>query len=187
MMHREAKVISATQEAVCVEIAPRQAACAHCPSPVLCQAGMAPMAGKFRRYHLPNTMNLTTDAAGSTVAITVAEGAVFRMACLSYGVPLFLLLGCAGAGQLFGGDAGAMLGMLLGLTLGFLLLRYVSPYGRLQRTLCLLDMQKLSSEQSNETGISGSTLHLGQSASPSHLPGAATRTAIGEQVRKVGT
>lgn len=186
MMHREAKVISATQEAVCLEIAPRQAACAHCPSPVLCQAGMAPTAGKFRRYHLPNTMNLNTDDAGSTVAITVADGAVFRMACLSYGMPLFLLLGCAGVGQLFGGDAGAMLGMLLGLTLGFLLLRYVSPYGRLLRIPCLLDMQKSPCEQ-NGAGISGSTLHLRQFVSPSHLPGAATRTATGEQVRKVGT
>ncbi|MFZ3036038.1 MAG: SoxR reducing system RseC family protein [Rugosibacter sp.] len=169
MMHCEARVLSTTPEEVCVEIAPRQAACAHCPTPVLCQAGMASAARKLRRYHLPNTMNLTADDAGSSVAITVADGAVFRAACLSYGLPLFLMLVFVFAGQFLGRDVGAMLGMLFGVALGFLVVKYFSPYGRLHRRQRLLGMQPLPAGQI-KTGILDPALSLGKSTNPFHPP-----------------
>lgn len=186
MMHCEARVLSTTPEEVCVEIAPRQAACAHCPTPVICQAGMASAARKLRRYHLPNTMNLTADDAGSSVAITVADGAVFRAACLSYGLPLFLMLGFAFAGQFLGRDVGAMLGMLFGVILGFLALKYFSLYERLNRRQRLLGIQQLPAGQI-EAGILGSTLPLANPRIPFTCQHPEPEELIRRRSRDIGT
>jgi len=67
-----------------------------------------------------NTLNLRV---GDQVSMAVAEGMIFRAVLASYGIPLVLAMGGALAGQWLAGDGIAALGTLIGLTIGFLLLR----------------------------------------------------------------
>lgn len=69
-------------------------------------------------------------AAGQRVRIEAPPGLVLKSALAAYGLPLFFALIGAGLGAFFG-DGPALLGVLAGLTLGFLILRCWSQHGGL--------------------------------------------------------
>ncbi|OYY94753.1 MAG: hypothetical protein B7Y41_04050 [Hydrogenophilales bacterium 28-61-23] len=60
---------------------------------------------------------------GDAVVIGLPDGALLRAAIASYGIPLFMLLLCAGLGSHFFGEPGAIGGGLCGLALSALWLR----------------------------------------------------------------
>lgn len=76
---------------------------------------------------LPNAIRAR---AGDAVVVCAADGVVLRAAGLLYGLPLLAALAGALLGQAwFDSEAGALLGMVLGLVAGFLGVRH----GRLDR------------------------------------------------------
>lgn len=122
MTQCEACVVAVTSDnKVWVEVPARLAACDHCPNPIGCQTGLLGQTNQPRRYLMRNTLDLRV---GDQVSLAVAEGTIFRAALASYGIPLLLALSGAIAGQWLAGDGIAALGALVGLAIGFLLLRY---------------------------------------------------------------
>lgn len=122
MTQCEACVVAVTSDnKVWVEVPARLAACDHCPNPAGCQPSLLGQTNQPRRYLMRNTLNLRV---GDQVSLAVAEGTIFRAALASYGIPLLLAVSGAIAGQWLAGDGIAALGALVGLAIGFLLLRY---------------------------------------------------------------
>ncbi|HEY8856125.1 MAG TPA: SoxR reducing system RseC family protein [Rugosibacter sp.] len=123
MMQCEAFVVAVTNDnEVLVEVPARLAACDHCPNPAGCQTtNLLARTNQPRRYLVSNTLGL---GVGDHVSLSVAEGTVFRAAMASYGMPLILIICGAVVGQWLAGDGAAALGVLLGLIIGFILLRY---------------------------------------------------------------
>ena len=122
MMQCEACVVAVISDSeVWVEVSARLAACDHCSNPARCPTGLLDQMNQPRRYLMSNTLDLHV---GDRVSLAVAEGTVFRAALASYGIPLILIISGAMAGQWLASDGAASIGMLVGLTLGFLLLRH---------------------------------------------------------------
>lgn len=122
MMQCEACVIAVTSDnEVLIEIPGRLTACDHCPNPMGCQTGLLGQTNPSRRYLMSNTLDL---CVGDRVNLVVAQGAIFRAALASYGIPLLLIISGAVVGQWLADDGAATVGMLAGLAIGFVLLRY---------------------------------------------------------------
>lgn len=73
---------------------------------------------KDRAYPVNNTLQATV---GERVVVGVPTGALWKSALRLYGLPLFLMLAGALAGQSVNGDAGAAAGLLAGLGLAVVL------------------------------------------------------------------
>ncbi len=122
MMQCEACVVAVISDnEVWVEVSARPAACDHCSNPARCPTSLLNQINQPRRYRMSNTLDLHV---GDRVGLAVAEGTVFRAALASYGIPLLLSISGAVVGQWLSGDGAASAGVLVGLTLGFLLLQH---------------------------------------------------------------
>ena len=122
MIQCEAHVVEmASDNDIWIEVPTRIVACDHCPTPIGCQTGLLGQTNQPRRYRMRNTLNLRV---GDRVSLAVAEGTVFRAALASYGIPLLLVISGAVAGQWLAGDGASAVGALVGLAIGFLLLRH---------------------------------------------------------------
>lgn len=121
MTQCDAHVVAVTSNnEVWVEVRARLTACEHCPNPMGCQTGLLGQANRPRRYRMSNTLDLRV---GDRVRLVVAEGTVFRAVLASYVIPLLLIISGAMIGQRLAGDEAAAGGALVGLALGFALLR----------------------------------------------------------------
>lgn len=108
--------------------------CGHCDSENGCGSGkLSQLFGtRPRRFRVRNDVNAQV---GTEVQVTLAEGVLLRSALLMYILPLALLL-CGGAlaGQIAkdaaGADGYAAGGGLLGLSLGFILARWLASRQR---------------------------------------------------------
>lgn len=121
MIPCDAIVVAVSGGQVWVEVPARAQACANCPTPGGCRTGLLGIGGRPRRYRLDN--NKLELCVGDHVNLTVDEGTLWRAACMSYLIPVLMAIGGAAFGQWWGGDVIAMAGMLIGLLLGFVLLR----------------------------------------------------------------
>jgi sigma-E factor negative regulatory protein RseC len=95
----------------------RPSACGNCASAGTCGSGHG---GRLQRVR--NTIGARV---GDAVIVTVADGAVLKAALWSYLMPLLLGLAGAAVGAALAGDAGALIGLVGGLTAGTVLLRVV--------------------------------------------------------------
>lgn len=105
-----------------VRVAGPGQACGACASRSACATADAALGGAAPQLlRLPNPIQARP---GDAVVIRAADGAVLRAIWHAYGVPLLLAMAAAlGLFELTGSEAGAALGLLLGLGGGFLLLR----------------------------------------------------------------
>lgn len=76
--------------------------------------------GGPKSYHAENAIGA---GVGDHVVVATAPGSVRRTANLAYGIPLLGAIGGAFVGMPLGGDAGAVLGALAGLTVAFAYIR----------------------------------------------------------------
>lgn len=146
MMQCEACVVAVISDnKVWVEVSARPATCDHCANPARCSTGLLSQINQPRRYLVSNTLDLHV---GDRVSLAIAEGTVFRAALASYGIPLLLIISGAVVGQWLSGDGAASVGMLIGLTLAFLLLRYHEQrfHGDHQLMQSPFSLQKLHQE-----------------------------------------
>lgn len=97
--------------------------CVTCISAEGCGHGSKPRLQRVR--------NSIGARVGDRVLISIPDGAVLKAAMLSYLMPLVLGLSFAGTGAELSGDAGALVGLVAGLAVGMLALRFVG--GRLAR------------------------------------------------------
>ena len=121
-----AVVISVEHGTAVVETGPRAAGCGRCHEPGGCGGGLLNLqdGGKPRRFTVPNTINA---GIGERVLLCAPDGTLLRVALLSYGMPLLLIMiGASLATWRFGSDASAVTGALAGLVAGLLLLRIVA-------------------------------------------------------------
>lgn len=119
MSQCEAKVVEVVGDQAWVELPARAASCGNCRNTEACAEGLTGRAG-VRRYRLANTIGARV---GDAVLLDIAAGTLWRASLASYGLPLLLGLAAAAAGQVAGGDAWAVAGLLLGLGAGLMLLR----------------------------------------------------------------
>jgi len=73
-------------------------------------------------------LNPGASGVGDRVNVVIADGAIRRSALLAYGLPLLALFAGALAGLALGGDGGAMLGAVIGLSLSWLALRQMQRH-----------------------------------------------------------
>lgn len=97
-----------------------KSACGQCRQSSQCGTGIVAKAlpGREHRFFVPTTLTLQ---AGQQVRIGIPEPSVIGGALLVYLLPLLSLLASALAGHFLQGEAGSILGALLGGTGGFLL------------------------------------------------------------------
>lgn len=74
-----------------------------------------------KTYRVENSMGARV---GERVTVAVSAGSVRRTANLAYGLPLLATIAGAVGGTSLNGDAGGMIGALLGLVLSFLYIRF---------------------------------------------------------------
>jgi sigma-E factor negative regulatory protein RseC len=113
-------VVEATDHELVVEVPARAPICGSCKTADACQEGLLGLSAGPRRYRLKNQIGARV---GDRVDLTVAEGALWRAALASYGMPVLLAMGGAAVGQSLAADSGAVSGMLTGLGAGLFLLR----------------------------------------------------------------
>ncbi len=136
MSQCDAVVVEVVGDEAWVELPARAAGCGNCRTTEACSAGLLGNAG-LRRYRLANTIGARV---GDRVRLDVAEGTLWQASLASYVTPLLLALGAAAIGQLAGGDAGAIAGMLLGLGAGLVLLRRREMRARRDQDLISLQL-----------------------------------------------
>lgn len=122
-----ARVVDLIGSDAVVELEARRHACAQCPKPGGCHGALDGLADNTRRLRLPNRIDARI---GDEVSVTVAEGMVWRASLFSYLIPIALAIAGAALGQGRGGDLAAIVGMLLGLAVGLVVLRYAGRGGR---------------------------------------------------------
>ena len=69
-------------------------------------------------------LNQEHSAVGDRVKVSIPEGVVKRSAALAYGLPLLALFAGSFGGSAIAGEAGAMIGAVLGVLCAWLALRY---------------------------------------------------------------
>jgi sigma-E factor negative regulatory protein RseC len=87
--------------------------------------------GHSNKPRLQRVRNSIGARAGDRVLISIPDGAVVKAAMLSYLMPLVLGLLFAGVGAELSGEAGALVGLVAGLAVGMVALRFVA--GRFAR------------------------------------------------------
>ncbi|MBI5897776.1 MAG: SoxR reducing system RseC family protein [Rhodocyclales bacterium] len=119
MSRCDAVVIQVSGGEVVVELPARAAACGACKDSAACGEGL-PGEGGVRRYRLANRIGARV---GDHVQLGIADGMLWQASLASYVLPLLMALASAWVGQGWGGDGGAVAGLLLGLACGLWLLR----------------------------------------------------------------
>jgi positive regulator of sigma E activity len=140
MSQCEATVVAVEGQEVWVEVPERAPSCGNCEAADACQTGLLGLGTGPRRYRLANRIGARI---GDHVQLTVADGTVWRASLLSYVLPLFLAIAGAASGQFAAGDAGAVVGMLAGLSCGLFLLRRNELRARCDANLFSLHIQPL--------------------------------------------
>lgn len=113
-MQQTGEVISSTAQSAQVRIV-QNSACASC--------GKCSM-GHESRSMVVSARNLVAARPGDRVILSMSEHAVLQAGLLVYALPLVALFIGAFTGQLFAGQAGALLGGFGALALSYLLLHY---------------------------------------------------------------
>ena len=122
MMQQEGYVVNVMDEnKALVEISGGFSLCEHCANTTQCSSGLLNQISQPRRYLVSHNVDLQV---GDRVNLVVSEGAVFRAALASYGIPLIFIIGGVITGQWLAGDDAAVIGMVVGSALGFLMLWY---------------------------------------------------------------
>lgn len=122
-MDQEVVVARVEGEHAYVEVAEDGQGCGHCHEAGGCQSGILGQLFRQgpRQFRIRNTIGAQP---GQHVLVSVAAGATLRAALLTYLLPAVLLLCGAVAGAVLSdaqdADAGALLGALAGLALGWL-------------------------------------------------------------------
>lgn len=130
-----------------VEAAGPGAACGSCAQSGSCRSAMGNSldqagGGKPMLLRLPNTIGARP---GDAVVIHAADGMVLRAVWLAYGLPLLLALaGALGVTALTGNEPLALMGLLLGLGVGMLLLRWRGLDARRREPILSMDFQSSS-------------------------------------------
>jgi sigma-E factor negative regulatory protein RseC len=93
------------------------AGCSGCEQTAGC--GLGDGKGK-RPQRVPNTVGARV---GDTVILSIPDGLVLKAVLYCYLLPLLMALGAATVGMSVAGDVGAVIGGLIGLTVGWLGLR----------------------------------------------------------------
>ena len=104
--------------------------CGRCNEPGGCGGNLLGkvFCGVPRTFRVLNPGN---SAIGSRVAVVIAEGSIRRSAILAYVIPLLALFLGAISGSALAGEAGAIIGSLLGLLGAWLALRAAQRRGAL--------------------------------------------------------
>lgn len=130
-----------------VEAAGPGAACGGCAQSTSCSGAtdnsLAHATGrKPLLLRLPNTIGARP---GDAVVIHAADGMVLRAVWLAYGLPLLLALaGALGVTALTGSEPLALVGLLIGLGMGMLLLRWQGRQTRRREPILSMDFKSPS-------------------------------------------
>lgn len=105
-----------------VEMDSMPSACGRCEEQGRCGKSLLTEGGKPRLYLIRNTVGAQV---GDDVLVATPDGAVLKAALLSYFMPIVVgLVGAAVGVQWWGEGSGSIGGFVLGLAVGFGLLRY---------------------------------------------------------------
>lgn len=118
MLEQHALVLKIEADLAWVE-ARESGTCGSCGTGGCSTRRLADLFGrKQRAYPVSNILQATV---GERVVIGIPAGALWKSALWLYGLPLFLMLAAALAGQSMAGDAGAAAGLVAGLLFSVLL------------------------------------------------------------------
>ena len=120
MTQCDAIVVAVTAGQIWVEVPQRAPARGSCKSADGCETGLLGVMAAPRRYRLDAVCGVQV---GDRVSLHVAKGTLWHATWASYLLPALLAIGGAAIGQTVSGDISAVAGTLVGLGLGFALLR----------------------------------------------------------------
>ena len=120
MLEQHAVVLKVEGDLAWVE-ARESGTCGSCGTGGCSTRRLADLFGRKERAFPAN--NILQATIGERVVIGIPAGALWKSALWLYGLPLFLMLAGALAGQSVAGDAGAAMGLAAGLLLSVLLHR----------------------------------------------------------------
>jgi sigma-E factor negative regulatory protein RseC len=129
MLTEVARIVAVDDDGVWVETV-RQSTCGTCSAQKACGHGLLNQISNGRRNLvkvLPGTVNRERCHIGDDVVISIPESVVLKGSMIVYMLPIIsMLAGAAFMSTLFGSspDAGAALGSILGLALGFAVVRW---------------------------------------------------------------
>ena len=127
-----------------VRVEDRPGGCGRCDEPGGCRSAKLTHALGAPRDTFP-IRNTCAARAGERVLLSVVDGAPLKMALIAYLLPVFMALCGAGLGGWLGplgGDAGQLVGAVVGLFAGYMVARRVSvSWGALAPTVSRLEAE----------------------------------------------
>ncbi|MFC3149576.1 SoxR reducing system RseC family protein [Litoribrevibacter euphylliae] len=130
MVEESGLIVAVEDDRVWVETI-RSSACDSCKAQKGCGHGLINKATSGQRFRLDVQRNGIAAKVGDTALIGIPEDSILKASLIGYLLPIVLLLLFSGTAKLLWGELPSILSGLLGLGLGFFLVRYLGNSERL--------------------------------------------------------
>jgi len=128
----------------------RSSACDSCKAQKGCGHGLINKASSGKTFQLDVQRNGLSAKVGDTAVIGIPEDSILKASLIGYLLPIVLLLIFSGAAKILWGELSSIVFGVLGLVLGFYLVRYLGKSERFGQGPQLLDVLQTKNAETSD-------------------------------------